>query len=211
MTKTFQRVAGYSALVAGAASVVFTFAFAVVVRQGERWAQWASWGALLAGGLAAIAVGIALYRRLAPHEPEFSLMALVLATAGALGAVVHAAYELSLLANPVAVAADLPNAVDPRGVMTFGVTGVAIGLLAWLILRTAALPRRAGQLGIAAAVLLGVVYVGRLTVLDPETDVIRVAALASGLAAIPGFYLEVARALLGTARPAPTSEEVVAA
>ena len=39
MTRTFQRFAAYSAVLAAAASLVFTVSFAVVVQEGERWAQ----------------------------------------------------------------------------------------------------------------------------------------------------------------------------
>ena len=69
--------------------------------------------------------------------------------------------------------------------MTFAVTGLALGLFGWLILRTTAFPRTAGRLALAAAVLLVVVYVARLTVVDPKTNAIRVAALASGLVLVP--------------------------
>ena len=44
--------------------------------------------------------------------------------------------------------------------------------------------------------VLLVVYVGRLTVMNPKTNVIRIAALASGLVVVPGFYLLVGRSLL---------------
>ena len=40
MTRSFQRFAAYSAIVAAATSLVFTASFAVVVRDGDRWAQW---------------------------------------------------------------------------------------------------------------------------------------------------------------------------
>ena len=194
MTRTFQRFAAGSAVLAAAGSVVFTVAFAIVVREGERWAQWVSWTTLLAGSLASIPVMTALYARLGRGEPEFALMAFVLGVGASIGAAVHAAYEWSVLANRPETTSDLPSAIDPRGFMTFALTGLALGLFGWLILRSDGFPRRAGQLALVAAALLVVVYVGRLTVLDPNTNVIRVAALVSGLVLVPAFYLEVARA-----------------
>jgi hypothetical protein len=80
--------------------------------------------------------------------------------------------------------------------MTFAVTGLALLLFGWLILRTGLLPGAAGGLGVGGGLLLLVVYVGRLTVMNPKTNVIRIAALASGLVVVPGFYLLVGRSLL---------------
>jgi hypothetical protein len=206
MTRSFQRFAAGSAMLAAVASLVFTIAFARVVQDGDRWAQWVSWTTLLAGSLITLPVMTALYSRLGKAEPEFALVAFVLGVAASIGAAVHGAYEWSVLANPPSTSSDLPSAIDPRGFMTFALTGLAIGLFGWLILRSDGLPRSAGQLALAAAVLLLVVYVGRLTVLNPKTNVIRVAALVSGLVLVPGFYVQIGRALLrGGTSPAPTS------
>jgi hypothetical protein len=91
--------------------------------------------------------------------------------------------------------------------MTFAVTGLALALFGWLALRSGSLSRSAGRLAVAAGALLVVVYIGRLTVQDPKTNVIRIAAVASGLVLVPAFYVQVGRALLGRRaadpRPAP--------
>jgi hypothetical protein len=196
MTRTFQRFAAGSAVVAAASSLTFTIAFAVVVREGDRWAQWVSWTTLLAGALCSLPVMTALHRRLAEAEPEFALLGFVVGVGAAFGAATHAAYEWSVLANTPETTSDLPSAIDPRGFMTFAVTGLALCLFGWLILRTGELGRSAGQLGIVAGALLLVVFVGRLTVLDPNANVIRLAALVSGLVLVPGFYALVGRGLL---------------
>jgi hypothetical protein len=52
------------------------------------------------------------------------------------------------------------------------------------------------RLAVLAAVLLVVLYVGRLTVLDPEANVIKATALISGLIVNPAFFLLFARSLL---------------
>ena len=53
-----------------------------------------------------------------------------------------------------------------------------------------------------------VVYAARLTVVDPKTNAIRVAALASGLVLVPAFHLQIARALRrGDERVAPRPAE----
>jgi hypothetical protein len=52
------------------------------------------------------------------------------------------------------------------------------------------------RLAALAAVLLVVLYVRRLTVLDPEANVIKATALISGLIVNPAFFLLFARSLL---------------
>jgi hypothetical protein len=207
MTRTFQRFAAGSAVLAAAASLIFTVAFAQVVQEGDRWAQWLAWSTLLAGSLITVPVMTALHVRLGRSEPEFAMVGFVLGVGAAIGASVHAAYELSVLANEPSTTVDLPSAIDPRGFLTFAVTGLAVGVFGWLILRDGGLPRRAGHLALFAAVLLIVVFIGRLTVLNPKTNVIRIAALASGLVLLPAFYLQVGRALLkgDAAEPQPAT------
>jgi hypothetical protein len=65
-------------------------------------------------------------------------------------------------------------------------------------LRTGGLDRTAACIAVLAAVLLVLLYVGRLTVLDPEANVIKATALISGLIVNPAFFLLFARSLLQT-------------
>jgi hypothetical protein len=58
------------------------------------------------------------------------------------------------------------------------------------------LPARFATLGYTAAALLVVVYVGRLTVLDPNKTWIATAAVASGFVAVPAWYAWLARTLI---------------
>jgi hypothetical protein len=194
VTPTFRRVAAYAAVLAAAQSLAFTVSFALFVREGYRWAQWASAIALMVSALITLPVLVALYERLRGAEPEFSVIALVIGLTGVLGATVHGAFDVAVLANPVAGETDLPNQVDPRGFLTFGLTGLALALFGWLAVRTGRLPRLLGQTGLVAGLILLVVYIARLTALDPNNNVIRVGALASGLALVPAFYVLVARA-----------------
>jgi hypothetical protein len=75
----------------------------------------------------------------------------------------------------------LPNPVDPRGLLTFGVAGVALLVVAWLIRCGGRFPGGLGYLGYVSAVLLLALYLGRLVVLDPASPLIVVPALLSGL------------------------------
>jgi hypothetical protein len=192
MSATYQRFAGACAVAAAVAGVTFSVAFSIVVQEGERAAEWVSFASLLAGGLLAVPVVIGLFFHLREASPEFALLGLIVGSTGALGAATHGAYELGVLANPEYESTGI-NPVDPRGFMTFAVTGLGLLLFGWLMHTSDRFPRHAALLALGGAALLIVVYVARLTVLNPKTNVIRVAGLASGLVVVPAFYLTVAR------------------
>ena len=197
MTPTFRRFAGWAAVLAAGVSVVYTVTFALFVREGYHWAHWASAIALMISGFVAAPVFIALHSRLREAEPEFSTLALVTGLVGVLGATIHGAFDVANLAKPLGgTSADLPSQIDPRGFLTFAFTGLALALFGWLAARTGRLPQLLWPVGGVAAVLLLVVYFGRMIAFNPHRNFIKFSAVLSGLVVIPAFYLLVARALL---------------
>jgi len=74
---------------------------------------------------------------------------------------------------------------DPRGFATFGLTALALLVFGIVRLRAGGLDRAVARLAALAALLLVVLYAGRLTVLDPEANVIKATALISGLIVNP--------------------------
>jgi len=124
---------------------------------------------------------------LAAREREFALVALILGVAGALGSSAHAAYDLSVLANPPAgglgPAGDLPFAADPRGFATFALVGVSLALFGWLAARSGVVAVPIAVLAEVTGAALIVIFVGRLTVLDPKSGLLR------PLTALTGFVL----------------------
>ena len=122
-------------------------------------------------------------------DASFALLALVLGAAGALGSAVHGGYDLADAVNPPPSVPDLPNSVDPRGLLTFGVAALALFVVAWLIVRGGRFPRGLGYLGYVSAVLLLALYLGRLIVFDATNPVILVPALLNGFLINPLFYL----------------------
>ena len=113
----------------------------------------------------------------------------MLGVAGALGSAVHGGYDLANAINPPPSVPDLPNPVDPRGLLTFGMASLALLVVAWLIVRGGRFPRGLGYLGYVSAVLLLALYLGRLIVLDATNPVILVPALLNGFLINPLFYL----------------------
>jgi hypothetical protein len=70
MTDLFGCFAGLLVIATAAAGVVFTVAFAIAVRDGDRWALFVSSIALIVGGLLAIPVVVALTDQLGTREPQ---------------------------------------------------------------------------------------------------------------------------------------------
>lgn len=187
---SFERTAGICAMLTGIFGLLYAFAF--VVLQDELLGGLF----LMASGLFTTAVLVAVYERLRLTEATFALWALLLGTTGALASAAHGGYDLANAINPPPSVPDLPNPVDPRGLMTFGVAGIALFVVAWLIGRGGRFPRGLGYLAYASAALLLALYLGRLIVLDPTNPLILAPALLNGFLVNPALYLWLGLALL---------------
>jgi hypothetical protein len=188
---SYERFAGVCAIALGAGGFAYAVAFVLILRKSEaRAAETASALFLLIGGLLTIVVLIALYGRLRETEPSYALLGLLLGTVAAIGSTAHGGYDLANIANPPGVSLGAsPSAQDPRGLLTFGVMSLSVLVLSWLIARSGAFPRRLGHLGYVSAVLLLVIYLGRLIVLDPETPLLLAAALLAGFVVNPAWFV----------------------
>ena len=148
---------------------------------------------LLLGGLLSSFVLFAVYERVRPAGPMLARWALALGLAGAVGAALHGGYDLANAVNPPAsdpiALANLPSPIDPRGLLTFGVSGTAAFVVALLIRRGGTLPRGLGSLGMVAAILLILTYLGRLIVLTPTNPLVAGPAALVGLIVNPAWYV----------------------
>lgn len=132
----------------------------------------------------------ALYRRLREVDAGFALVGFMFGFAGALGSTIHGAYDLAnVLHPPATLAADLPSAVDPRGVLTFGLSGLALLVIARLMSRGGGFPASLALLGYASGVLLVLIYLGRLVVLDPASPLVLGPAALEGFVVNPVWYI----------------------
>jgi hypothetical protein len=187
----FERFGGTSAILAGASG--FLYAVAFVILQSNL----LSGLFLLLAGLFSAAALVAVYERLRETDVAFALFALLLGIAGAFGSAVHGGYGLANAINPPpSLPADLANPVDPRGLLTFGVAGAALFVVAWLIGRGGRFPKGLGYLAYLSAALLVVLYLGRLIVLDPTNPLILVPALLNGFLVNPALYVWLGLVLL---------------
>jgi hypothetical protein len=186
---SFEKFAGVCAILSGVSAFLYAIAFVVlqnVLLSGLF---------LMLAGLLSTAALAAVYDRLRETDAAFALWALLLGIAGALGSAVHGGYDLANSINPPPSIPDLPNPVDPRGLLTFGIAGVALFVVAWLIMRGGQFPRGLGYLAYLSAILLVALYLGRLVILEPTSPVILIPALLNGFLINPVLYVWLGLAL----------------
>jgi len=183
---SFDRFASTSAYAAAVGGILYGFSFVILFVGGRAPKPGLTLSSilLLIGGLLSSVVLLAIYQRVRDVSPSFALWGLGIGVLGALGSSVHAGYDLAnVLHAPlpdILADAGYPNQVDPRGLLTFGFAGVSLFVFAWLIGQGAALPKNLSPLGYLLAVLLVVIYLGRLIILDPTNTIVRI-ALAAGV------------------------------
>ena len=186
----FRSFASTCAFVVGAGGFAYSAAFVAVLRGSGEPAEAASAVFLLVGGLLATPALVAVYLMLRATSPGMALWALAIGLAGAIGSAIHGGFDLANVINePSGSAGGFPNAIDPRGLLTFGFAAVGTGAVAWLILSGGRLPRGLGIVAAVLSALLVVIYVGRLIVLDPTHPVLLLAALATGFVVNPLWWI----------------------
>ena len=191
----YERDAGTTAIVAGISGIVYSVAFlgGVVAGWAPQLGIIVASIALIVGGLLSVSVLVALYLRLDGEYRAVGVIGLVFVAMGAAGAVAHGGFDLANAIHPpvsdVLAQAELPNPVDPRGVMTFGLTGMGLLVLSLLARGNGSLPRGLTTLGAVVGVLLVIVYLGRLIILTPTNPLVAVPAALTGLILSPAFYI----------------------
>jgi hypothetical protein len=195
VSSSYQRFAGACAVLAGALTLGYSISFILLTNEAL------SNLCLLATGLLATVVMVGLYEQVKPTDASFALWGLLLGLTGAVGAALHGGYDFAALLHTHApVDPNLPSAIDPRGLLTFGASGIALWVFAWLILRGSTLPKPIGYLAYVVAALQIVLYLGRLLVFDATSPVIVVPALLAGFIATPIWYVWLGASLWRGAR-----------
>jgi len=186
-TTSFQQQAGLAAVAAAIVGLLYSIAF-VVLRNASLSAL-----CLMAGGLLSLVALVALFQRLGEVDAQAAMLGMLLGVAGALGAVIHGGYDLANVINPPGALpealANLPNPVDPRGLLTFGVAGLSLVVAGLLMRGHAHFPATFAALTLVLAALLIVVYLGRLIVLSAASPLVLGPAALTGFIANPLWYL----------------------
>ncbi len=196
---SFDRYTGLSATLAGLTGLLYSIAFVIIARFAPVLGGLLSALFLLLGGFFASAALTGIYRRLVAAQgvdPSLALWAYLLGLGGALGSLLHGGYDLSnALHPPATVLADLPNPVDPRGLLTFGLAGAGLLILAVLMGRSPSFSRNLSRLGLVLGILLVLIYLARLIILDAANPLVLVPAALTGFLVNPAFYIWLGRAL----------------
>jgi hypothetical protein len=195
MKSSFEKLAGWAALLAGISGFLYSIAF-IVLQSNLLSALF-----LMLGGLFSAAALTALYQRLRGTESGFALLGLLLTLSAALGSAIHGGYDLSnTLHPPASLNMDLPNPIDPRGLLTFGIAGLGLFILSWLMTQELRFPKNLAYLGILSAILMIVLYLGRLIILQATSLVIIIPALLEGFIVNPIWYISLGLAFLRSPR-----------
>src|SRR5688572_398564 len=157
MKTSFETLAGWGAILAGLSGFLYSISF--IVLQNDLLSALF----LMLGGLFSASALTNLYQRLHGTESGFALLGLLFGLSAALGSAIHGGYDLAnALHPPTSPNTGLPNAVDPRGLLTFGVAGLGLFLLSWLMTQDMKFPRGLAYLGYLSAILMIILYLGRL-------------------------------------------------
>lgn len=184
MKTSFERFAGWGAVLAGLSGFLYAIAF-IVLRNDVLSALF-----LLVGGLFSTSALTGLYQRLRGTENGFALLGFLLSLSAAIGSAIHGGYDLANAIHPPASGPmDLPNPIDPRGLLTFGIAGLGLFLLSWLLTRDVKFPQGLAYLGYLSAILMIVLYLGRLIILHATSPVIVIPALLEGFIVNPLWYV----------------------
>jgi hypothetical protein len=190
---SFDRFAGASAIATAAVTLLYSIAFVIVSRTSAELGPALAALFLTAGGVLGSAVVVAVYGRLRDVQPGFALWAFLLAFTASMGSVIHGGFQLANVLHPPStiVGADLPSEIDPRGLLAFGLSGLAVLVFAALILRAggARFSMRLGYTGLVFGALLVLTYLARLIVLDPSNVLVLLPAALAGFIVGPLWYL----------------------
>jgi hypothetical protein len=80
--------------------------------------------------------------------------------------------------------------------LTFGVAGVGLFFLSWLMARGNSFPKGLSSLGYFSSILLVLLYLGRLIILQPTSPAIVFPALLEGFIVNPIWYIWLGAVLL---------------
>ena len=197
MKSTFERFGAYCAILGGIAGFLYSLSF-IFLKNDVLSAVF-----LLLGGFFTTAAIVALYEQLRATDAPFAIWGFLLVVVGALGSITHGGYDLSnALHPPATINADLPNPIDPRGLLTFGLTGIGLFVLSWLMSRNESFPGTLAYLGYLSALLMIIVYLGRLIILQASSLVIAIPALLEGFIVNPVWYIWLGLVLMRD-RPVP--------
>lgn len=181
---TISQMYAYIAILAGVFALLYAYFF-VVAKDVTMYSLF-----LLLLGLSAMEVMVILYGKLKGAHTDMARIAFVFGVLGAFGMAVHGGYDLANAINPPSLAnADLPSQVDPRGLLSFGFLGVGILKFSFLMAKDKYFPEGLSWVGYISGALFLLIYIARLTVLNPTSPVLLYPVLLNGFIVSPLWFL----------------------
>lgn len=177
MLSSFYKFAGGLGLLAGASGLLY-FVFFILLRNST---PVLSALFLMLIGIFASAALVALYQHLRLVDEGFALWGLLLGIGGAGGAAIHGAFDLANTLNPPTVNLEVPFPPDPRGFLTFAVSGLAICIVSWLMLRGGLFTRLVAYLGLLTGILLIALYIAYMLLVNATNPLVLVLILVTGI------------------------------
>ena len=189
VSRSFEGFAGWCAIVSGLLILLYSIS-TIAMTTTPRLSAVLSAALLVLIGLLNSAVVVAVCIRLQEADAVFALWVLLLGTGGALGVLVRGGHNLASALNPpTSPSVDLASAIDPNGLLTFGLTGVVTFVIGWLIQRGGQFSYGLGYLGYALGALLVITYVGRLISSGSTSPVVLGSALLTGFILSPVWHV----------------------
>jgi hypothetical protein len=187
-TPSYLHSAYPSAWLAAVCGLLYSVSFVVVARSAPTVGQGLSGFFLLAGGILGASALLGLYIRLSGVGGGYTAWAFILGAAGAFSATLHGGYDLANAIHPAGTS-DFPSEVDPRGLGTFGLAGVAMLAFAYVAQHDALFPRNFVYLGYVSGALLVLIYLARLIILSPSNPLVLAPAAIEGFVVNPAWYI----------------------
>jgi hypothetical protein len=216
MNRSFERFGGLSAMIVGALSILYAVFYLVIARQNEAVGTLGSWIILALSGVFSSAAFVALYQRLRPASEGFALWGLVLGLFSSFATLTHGVYQALLLAVAPAGEAQraaielvrmAPSQIDPAGLGTFGVIGLASLVTGMIIIVGGRLPRTLGYVAVANAILLIALFFASAA--NAQTLILITGGLTSVIIG-PIFWIWLGRELRRESAPAAMPAATVA-
>lgn len=204
--QSFEKVSSVLATFAGVAAFLYSLSFVVVTKNSPVAGGVLAALFLMIFGILASGAWVGLYRKLRDVDPGFALWIMILALFGAMGAFVHGGYDLTNTLNPPAILnSDLASQIDPRGLLTFGLSGLALMLTSLTLGVHPQMSKNLSNLGYLTGVLSVFLYLARLIILDTTSPIITIPAAVEGFVLTPLWYVWVGRKLKANGLPSEDS------
>jgi hypothetical protein len=155
----FGRFGGISAVIVGVMSILYAIFYLVIAPQAQYIGTLGSWLILGTSGIFSSAAFVALYSRLRSVSEGQALWAMLLGVASGLATLMHGVYEAMLVGAPQPASTAPPvSQVDPAGLASFFILGIAIFAFSRLMIGGGTLPKNLGYLGMFQALLVVVLF-----------------------------------------------------